>query len=72
MNGHGNILDLFLNRGARIDIVNMGGDTPLHVAAAWGKYDTVMKVGIEWRPETGFSLVQVVRENLINEARDRM
>ena len=35
-------------RGARTDLVNMGGDTLLHVAAAFGKYDVVMKVsGIE-------------------------
>ena len=31
-------------RGARTDLVNMGGDSLLHVASAFGKYDVVMKV----------------------------
>lgn len=46
MYGQSAVLDVFINRGARIDIVNMGGDTLLHVAAAWGKYDIVQKVGV--------------------------
>ena len=44
MYGHTAVLEVFINRGARIDIVNMGGDTLLHIAAAWGKYDIVQKV----------------------------
>lgn len=44
MHGHSNIVELFLIRGARMDLVNMGGDTLLHMAAAFGKYDVVMKV----------------------------
>ena len=44
MFGQTAVLEIFLHRGARIDIVNMGGDTLLHVAAAWGKYDIVQKV----------------------------
>ena len=48
MYGHGALLDVFINRGARIDIINMGGDTLLHVAAAWGKYDLVQKVHDEY------------------------
>ena len=44
MYGQTAILDIFTSRGARIDIVNMGGDTLLHIAAAWGKYDIVQKV----------------------------
>eukprot|EP00731_Ephydatia_muelleri_P030692 Em0022g206a len=44
MHGHSNIVELFLIRGARTDLVNMGGDTLLHVAAAFGKYDVVMKL----------------------------
>ena len=31
-------------RGARTDITNMGGDSLLHLAAAHGKYDVIMKV----------------------------
>jgi len=34
----------FLLRGARTDILNMGGDSLIHVAAQFGKYDVVMKV----------------------------
>ena len=44
MYGQTAVLDIFISRGARIDIVNMGGDTLLHIAAAWGKYDLVQKV----------------------------
>ena len=44
INGHGSVIDVFINRAARLDIVNMGGDTLLHVAAAHGKYDIVQKV----------------------------
>ena len=44
MYGHGNIVDLFLLRGAKADILNMGGDSLIHVAAQNGKYDVVMKV----------------------------
>ena len=44
INGHGSVIDVFISRGARLDIVNMGGDTLLHVAAAHGKYDIVQKV----------------------------
>ena len=31
-------------RGAKTDIVNMGGDSLLHVASQHGKYDIVVKV----------------------------
>ena len=44
IHGHTGIIDVFINRGARIDIINMGGDTLLHIAAAYGKYDIVQKV----------------------------
>ena len=47
MHGHSGILDVFVGRRARIDIVNMGGDTLLHLAAAYGKYDIVQKVNIQ-------------------------
>ena len=44
MHGQTNIIDFLLNRGCRVDILNMGGDSLLHVAAAFGKYDVVQKV----------------------------
>ena len=44
MYGHGNIVEMFLMRGARTDITNMGGDSLLHMAAAHGKYDIVVKL----------------------------
>ena len=44
MYGHGNIVEMFLMRGARTDITNMGGDSLLHMAAAHGKYDIIVKV----------------------------
>lgn len=44
MYGHGGIVEQFLLRGARTDILNMGGDSLIHVAAQFGKYDVVMKV----------------------------
>ena len=37
-------MEQFLLRGARTDIVNMGGDSLIHVATQFGKYDVVMKV----------------------------
>lgn len=34
--GRTNIADMLLNRGARINVTNMGDDTPLHLAASHG------------------------------------
>ena len=45
MYGHTNIVEMFLQRGARANLINMGGDSLLHVAAQHGKYDVMMKVG---------------------------
>ena len=44
VHGHSGIVEHFLLRGARTDILNMGGDSLIHVAAQFGKYDVVMKV----------------------------
>ena len=48
MYGHANIVEMFLQRGARADLINMGGDSLLHVASQHGKYDVMMKVGGVW------------------------
>ncbi|XP_014245998.1 integrin-linked protein kinase [Cimex lectularius] len=39
--GHTNIVELLISRGARINATNMGDDTPLHLAAAHGHKDIV-------------------------------
>lgn len=44
MYGHAKVVDMFLHRGARTDIVNMGGNSLLHMAAQYGKYDVLIKV----------------------------
>lgn len=44
MYGYPNIIEAFFVRGAKADIVNMGGDSLLHVASQHGKYDAVVKV----------------------------
>ena len=33
-----------MSRGARVHTTNMGDDTPLHLAAAFGKRDIVLMV----------------------------
>uniref|UniRef100_A0A7E4V179 Protein kinase domain-containing protein n=1 Tax=Panagrellus redivivus TaxID=6233 RepID=A0A7E4V179_PANRE len=42
--GHINIVDLLLNRGARVNATNMGDDTPLHLAAGEGHREIVLKL----------------------------
>ena len=37
-------------RGAKTDTLNMGGDSLLHVAAAYGKYDAIVKVIFPYSP----------------------
>ena len=44
--GHVNMVDYLLNHNARNDIINMGGDSILHMAVAHGKYDVVLRVSI--------------------------
>ncbi len=46
MYGYPNIIEAFFVRGAKADIVNMGGDSLLHMASQHGKYDVVVKVSI--------------------------
>ncbi|XP_050415633.1 integrin-linked protein kinase isoform X1 [Patella vulgata] len=40
--GRANIVDMLIQRGARINATNMGDDTPLHLAAAHGHRDVVL------------------------------
>lgn len=42
--GYMNLVELLLVKGARMDITNMGGDTPLHSAVAHGRKDIIAKV----------------------------
>ena len=39
-----NLVELLLVKSARMDITNMGGDTPLHSAVQNGHHDVVAKV----------------------------
>lgn len=38
-------MDMLIMRGARINVMNRGDDTPLHLAASHGHRDIVGKVG---------------------------
>lgn len=42
--GRTNIVDMLISRGAKINATNMGDDTALHLAAAHGHRDIVLKV----------------------------
>ncbi|KAL3879158.1 hypothetical protein ACJMK2_031467 [Sinanodonta woodiana] len=42
LEGKGNIVDMLIQRGARINATNMGDDTALHLAAAHGHGDIVL------------------------------
>jgi integrin-linked kinase len=44
MMGRGSIVEMLINRGARINATNMGDDTALHLAAAHGHRDIVILV----------------------------
>ena len=46
--GHSGIVEMLINRGARINATNMGDDTALHLAAAHGHRDIVMMVKIKY------------------------
>lgn len=43
--GRTNIVDMLIQRGARINATNMGDDTALHLAASHGHRDIVVMVG---------------------------
>lgn len=42
--GRSNVVDMLIMRGARINVMNRGDDTPLHLAASHGHRDIVQKV----------------------------
>jgi integrin-linked kinase len=44
MMGQTNIVEMLINRGARINATNMGDDTALHLAAAHGHREIVIMV----------------------------
>uniref|UniRef100_A0A3B5L6T2 Scaffold protein ILK n=1 Tax=Xiphophorus couchianus TaxID=32473 RepID=A0A3B5L6T2_9TELE len=44
--GRSNVVDMLIMRGARINVMNRGDDTPLHLAASHGHRDIVVKVGV--------------------------
>lgn len=42
--GRSSVVDMLIMRGARINVMNRGDDTPLHLAASHGHRDIVAKV----------------------------
>ena len=44
--GHTKIVEMLMSRGARVHTTNMGDDTPLHLAAAFGNRDILLMVGL--------------------------
>lgn len=42
--GRASVVDMLIMRGARINVMNRGDDTPLHLAASHGHRDIVQKV----------------------------
>lgn len=43
--GHTKLVEMLLQRGARVNATNMGDDIPLHLAVAHGHLDIVLLVG---------------------------
>lgn len=46
--GRSSVVDMLIMRGARINVMNRGDDTPLHLAASHGHRDIVGKVWKHW------------------------
>lgn len=44
--GHTKLVEMLLQRGARVNATNMGDDIPLHLAVAHGHLDIVLLVWI--------------------------
>lgn len=47
--GHTKLVEMLLQRGARVNATNMGDDIPLHLAAAHGHLEIVLLVSGENR-----------------------
>jgi len=45
--GRSGVVDMLIMRGARINVMNRGDDTPLHLAASHGHRDILAKVRTE-------------------------
>lgn len=46
MKGHTKLVEMLLQRGARVNSTNMGDDIPLHLAASHGHLDIVLLVSL--------------------------
>lgn len=44
--GHVKLVEMLLQRGARVNATNMGDDIPLHLAAAHGHLEIVLMVSV--------------------------
>lgn len=51
--GRSNVVDMLIMRGARINVMNRGDDTPLHLASSHGHRDIVGKVRFGQLPDQG-------------------
>jgi integrin-linked kinase len=49
------VVEMLIMRGARINVMNRGDDTPLHLAASHGHRDIVQKVHANPSPPTSLS-----------------
>ncbi|KAF7265245.1 integrin linked kinase [Rhynchophorus ferrugineus] len=54
MKGHIKIVEMLLQRGARVNVTNRGDDTPLHLAAAFGHKDIVLML-LRQRADVNFT-----------------
>lgn len=48
--GRSSVVDMLIMRGARINVMNRGDDTPLHLASSHGHRNIEGKVGSVWTP----------------------
>lgn len=52
--GHLKIVEMLLQRGARVNATNRGDDTPLHLASAHGHRDIVLLVCLDFTAKIYF------------------
>ena len=55
------MVDMLIMRGARINVMNRGDDTPLHLAASHGHRDIVGKVGAQGEGRTQGDVCSLIR-----------